>query len=203
MKIKFILAAFFTGLFALIIFIIVFSFAYVKKTADTIIRLERDKFVEIVSIPNAVAPSNPSFESISYVWEMETPQGEVATVRVNQSTAFGHNVDKIILSVEREVGGDPSIFDKVLPAVVIDEQALKSAQNPKDQNLGPNEKYRYNNIKIEYSNTQKPIKISWEFDKAKTGDNLLREYEKLNKIPPSLLKTSYTIYSTVILLLSG
>ena len=134
---------------------------------------------------------------------METPQGEVATVRVNQSTAFGYDLDKIILSVEREVGGDPSIFDKVLPAVVADEQALKSAQNPIDQNLGPNEKYGYNSITIEYSDTQKPIKIAWEFDKAKTGDNLLREYEKLNKIPPSLLKTSYTIYSTVILLLSG
>lgn len=183
---------------------IILSFVYVKSTTDQIVRLERDYIVKLIRIPNAVPPSNPLWNSISYVWEMETNQAEITKVRVNQSTGFSRYEDKIIVSVQREIGSDPSIFDKVIPAVINDQQTLNSAFTKNNKNFGKNDEFGYEKIEIAYNDTgEKVDKVTWEFDKSKLPANLNAQFSRLNRFPEGFVKTLYNIQKGVILLLSA
>ena len=100
--------------------------------------------------------------------------------------------------------GDPSIFDKVLPALVADEQSLNSARDVQKANFGPSEKALYSKLAIEKdSRGDKTIKISWFYDKDEASENFKEEYQKIAKYPKSVLQSLYGIPSFLIDLVKG
>ena len=155
------------------------------------------------SLPQGIGPSL-DFDKTDYFWEMEMPEHEVVGVRLSHNTAFQKDQNIIYLTLEKEEKGDPSIFNKVLPAVIADPQSLAAAQDPPKANLGANTKYAYNNIKLATKpETNQTTKITWEFEKSKLPDDLKEQYQKLDSIPPSLLKFLYSLPHFIIALFSG
>lgn len=189
------------GLFIfLFVIIVVFSFTYVKKNTDAVIRYERDVLVNLVRIPNAIPPSNPSFESISYVWEMETLQKEVVSVRLIHQTGFSKDKDKILAILEKPENADSSVFDKVLPAVVADKSTLDTAFSSDQKTSIWGNGTIYNFAKIERDNNQKVVRIIWEIDKNKVSSESETNFKKLNSLPAGFLKTLYNIQKIALLL---
>ena len=181
-----------------IVFIIVFSFSYVKKNTDAIIRLERDKLVNLIRIPNAVPPSNPNFYSITYTWEMETLEKEVTSVRVISETAYSKIQNKILVVLEKPEAADSSVFNKVLPAVIVDKKSLNVALSQDQQTYAAGEGDFYNFVKIERDKNLKVVKVIWEIDKEKFTINN-QHFENLNKLPGNLFKILYNIQKTLLL----
>ena len=181
------------------------SFKVVKKTTDNINRDLNKKFQEIVRIPEIVSPSQKSFLSTTYVWEMVTPAKEVTAVRFIHETAFSKKQTKIIATLEMLPGSDPTLFNKVLPAVVSDTQALSSAQDLEHPNLGSNDKIGYEKIELTKvdSNSTQISKITWQFDRSYFTKNYPELYTKLDRFPEATLKCLYLVQKATILLLSA
>lgn len=188
---------------AFIVAAITFSFTYLKKNTDNIIKIQRDKLTTIINIPNAVPPSNPTFDSITYTWEMETTQNEVTGVNITQTTGFTKSKDSILIVLERTAGGDASIFDRVLPAVIADEEVLKAAFSSEKVTQLKDGKTGFRVATIERDASDKVVKITWEFEKNNFGKNIDTEYKKLQSLPEPTIISLYVIQSVAIAALSG
>jgi hypothetical protein len=174
-----------------------------KPTTENINRLLAKEFSKVIYIPNGIPSPIQGFYETIYFWEMETPEKEVIGVRLKHNTAFNKDQNKIILTLEKEEKGDPSIFNKVLPAVIADQQSLEAARDPKKANLSANSQAGYNSIKLSVlPDTGQTTQVIWEFDKAKLGDELTNNYKKLEKLPPPLLGFLYTLPHFILSLLA-
>lgn len=155
----------------LVIFICIFTFAViisfkvVKQTTDKINFALKDNFQTIVRIPAPIPPETKSFDQTRYIWEMETTAGEVVKVRFTHDTAFSKSSTKIIATLEMEPGGDPGVFDKVLPAVIADKQTIISVGDSNNRNLNANPQQGYDKIEFTISNTDKVLKVVWQYNK--------------------------------------
>ena len=118
--------------------------------------------------------------------------------------AFVRNQSVILATLEMPEGGDVSIFNKVLGAVVSDKQSLNSALDIEKANLSANQDAGYSKINLSIKpETKQTIKITWEYDKSKLGNDLSQDYAKLAKYPPSLLGIFYGLPHLIIGLLGG
>src|SRR4030042_2321166 len=189
---KFILISF--GLiiiFLIIIFslVIYFSFFKVKPTADALNYKLAEKFSKIVRIPTGLPRPQKSYAKTSYYWEMETLQKEAVGVKFEFDPAYTPGQEIITLILDMPQGGDPSVFHKVLPAVISDSQSLTAASDPQKADFEGNKEAGYTSIKVyRDQNNVKTVRIIWEFNKADFDENIKNLYAQLDKYPHSLLK---------------
>lgn len=190
---------------AIFIFAIVVSFKVVKQTTDKINFALKDNFKTLVRVPAPIPPESKSFGSTTYIWEMETNEGEITKVKFTHDTAFDKNSPSFTATLEMEDGQDPSLFNKVLPAVIADKQAILSITDPKHLNLGKNDQIGYEKIDL-YNIEGRPgqvSKVAWQLDKSKIISTNSQLYEKIYKYPPILTKTLYVIQRLIITLFSS
>jgi len=183
----------------------ILSFKVIKKTTDQINSGLNNQFQQLVLIPQVVPPSYRGFYQTTYRWEMETPQNEVIKVVFTHDTGFPKSQSKITATLSMEPGADASLFNKVLPAVIADKQALSSAQDYEHANLGANDQIGYDKLTLEpvTGDNTKVTKITWEFEKSKLTKNEDDLYRKLNNFPESLLKMLYSLQQFTIGIFSG
>ncbi len=199
---------FFVALIAVVIAIFVYafiiSFKVIKQNTDNINLALKEKFQSIVRIPEPIPPSLRSFNLTNYTWEMETREKEVTTVVFSHQTDFANKQDKIMASLETAQGADPSLFMKVLPAVVSDDQALQSAYDLEDPNLGPNNQIGYNKIELftKDENSPQVTKILWEFDRGVITKDIENLFNNLDRYPEPVLKILYSIQRATLIMLA-
>ncbi|HSX19365.1 MAG TPA: hypothetical protein VLE91_04545 [Candidatus Saccharimonadales bacterium] len=183
---KFILTAI-IGAIALLVILIgsaYYSFSTIIPTTKAINRDLAQYFSKVVTIPNGIEPPVQTFDQTIYQWEMETPQKEVVGVKLWHNTAFKKGEDTIKLTLEKEEKGDPSIFSKVLPAVVMDKGSLDVAQDSKQSSIDASAEASYKNFKVaERFQNDKATKLEWEFRKDNLPQNIKEEYKKLESLP--------------------
>lgn len=191
-----------TLLFALLLATIIFSFTFLKKNTDELIKTQRDKLITLINVPNAVPPSNPTYNSVTYSWEMETPQKEVATASVVQTTGLIKADRSVLVILEKTPGGDASVFEKVLPAVIADKEVLKAAFSDEKVSNLENGQTGFKKASIERDlSSGKVVKVVWEFDKNSFGEKSTELYGKLNK-PELLIKILYAVQNIIIIAFS-
>src|SRR3989344_7274124 len=180
------------------------SFVVVKPTTQLINdKLASTVFSKIVRIPQGIPRPSYDFSQTGYEWEMETNAGEVTAVRFNYNPAFSKDDNYIIVTLEMPENSDPSIFTKVLPAVISDEQTLKSATDPLKKNLNGNKGAGYEKIALEKDKkNNQTIKISWKYSKGNLPESIKQLYSKLN-YPQAVLKTFYKIPGFLVNLARG
>lgn len=179
------------------------SFKLVKRTTDNINADLKDKLGVVVRIPKESRPTYKDFTTTIYTWEMETNQNEVTTVIFKHDTGFLRAQNKIKATLQMDQAGDPSLFNKVLPAVIADKQSLASAQNLEHPNLDANPDVGYGKLQL-YAykgNSQQVSEIDWEFNRDIIGKNSLKFYDKLNKYPEWLIEGLYWLQRTTLTLL--
>lgn len=183
----------------LIIAAITISFKVVKQTTDKINASYKNQFQQIIRIPDPIPPQK-SFHTTSYTWDMETPSGEVVRVKFTHDTGFSKKISTIIATLEMPEGEDPSIFNKVLPAVVSDKQAYLSAADPKTANLGENKEIGYKKINLyEVENREGQVsRITWEFEKNIFVEKNKDLFEKIYEYPEGITKTLYSLQRFII-----
>ena len=189
---------------ATFIFAVIISFKVVKQSTDKINFSLNNQLQKIVRIPAPIPPETKSFDSTTYIWEMETNEGEITKVRFTHDTAFDKNSQYFIATLEMGDGQDPSLFNKVLPAVISDKQAIISITDPKRLNLGKNEQIGYEKINLyDIEGREGQIsKVIWQLDKSKILAENSQLYEKIYKYPPYLLKILYALQRFIITLFS-
>lgn len=179
------------------------SFSTIKPATESINKNLLSVFGKIVRIPEVIPPSL-DFSKVSYLWEMETLDKEVIEVRFSYTPSYTSQDQEITAVLEMTEKGDPSIFDKVLPALVADDQSLITARDPQRANFGPNEKAGYSKLEIaKDSRGDKTIKLSWIYQKEKLDENLKNDYRKINQLPVSLLGILYAVPGFLVSLVSG
>lgn len=179
------------------------SFRTVRPTTLTMNKNLTQNFTKIVRIPENLPPML-TFEETAYTWEMETLEKEITGVKFTYTTGFSKNENKITAVLEMAENGDPSLFNKVLPAVISDNQSLESALNPEKANLSANTNVGYTSLQLFINPTSgQTVKITWEFEKSTLGDNINKNYSRLAKYPTSVLKLLYGIPSLVVDLFKG
>lgn len=177
---------------ALIIAAEIISFTTVKPTARSINDSLASYFSKIVRIPKGIPPPGYDFDETTYFWEMETLEKEVVGVRFKHQTEFSKNKDTIEATLEMLENGDPSIFGKVLPAIIADSQSLNSAQDPKKANLLENPQIGYKSIELELKeSTSQTTKIIWIFPKSNLTEDLKSLYNKFYNYPEPILRFLY------------
>lgn len=180
-----------------IVSLIIVSFAIVRPTVDDIAKIHAQKFAKIVRIPTVIRPQDKGFAETVYIWEMETNAGEVAPVRFRHDTGLVKSQDKIEAVLELPPGNDPSIFVKVLPAVISDRQALDSALDVEHANLNANPQIGYSQISLAVKpETNQTTRISWTFGRDFLTSGLEVEYGRLEKFPKPLLAFLYNFQKT-------
>lgn len=189
---------------SLIVASIIISFAVIKPTTESVNQKLSKKFSSIVRIPEGILPPVRGFDTTSYFWEMETIEKEVTGVRFMYDPAFTSDKKQIMAILEMPDGGDPSLFNKVLPAVVADDQTVKSAQDIERANLAANQKAGYSKIDLLVKpQTKQVVKISWTFDKNDLEEDLKKDYQKLSKYPKPVFKFLYGFPHLILGLLAG
>lgn len=205
---KKIVIASFATVFALIVLLFItsifVSFKTIKPTTEAINRDLKNYFSKIIYIPEGIPPPQQTLDKTEYFWEMETPQGEVTGIRLKYDPSFTKGKNTIQVTLEMPENGDPSIFNKVLPAVISDKQSLDSARDPQKANLNANQELGYEKLSLfTKKETNQTTKIIWEFKKESLGNQLNEQYSKLYRYPPALLKILYNIPSLTLGLLAG
>lgn len=195
---------FFIASLALLVWAIYLSFSLVRPTTEQINKqLASQVFSKIIRIPEGIQRPSYEFGQTRYFWEMETNQKEVTGINFTFNPAFTKTEDKIVASLEMPQNGDPSIFTKVLPAVVSDNQSLKSAQDPEKANLSENSQALYSKLELNRdSKNNQTIKIIWTYEKSKLPQEIQDLYQKLN-YPPKILKVLDSIPGFLINLARG
>lgn len=197
------LAIFLVVIIAVILAVII-AFIVIRPTTEAINEKLAGKFAAIVFIPEGIPPPNRTFSETVYFWEMETVQNEVTGVRFRYTTSFNRESQTIEVTLEMPEEGDPSIFNKVLPAVIADRQSLEATKDIEKANLSANEQAGFSNLKLAVRpETKQTVKISWSFEKANLEDDLKNLYSKLDKYPEPILKVLYEFPSLVMGLLSA
>jgi len=192
-------------LIAVVAAAVIISFTVVRPTTDSINqKLSQQALAKVVRIPEMIAPPIRGFDETIYFWEMETIEKEVTGINFRYTPAFAKNQNTIEATLEMPEGSDVSLFNKVLPAIITDDQSLNSALDIKKANLSVNEKAGYEKIKLAAKpDTKQTVKITWEFTKAKLPQDLTKEYSKLAKYPLPILKFLYSLPHFVFSLLSS
>lgn len=194
----------FTALVLLAVTAVIYSFTVVKPTTEAINKNLARFMARIIYIPEGIPAPIFGFNSTNYFWEMETPAGEVTGIRFSYTPAFTNGENKITATLEMPEQGDASIFTKVLPAVISDNQSLTSAQDPQKANLAASSQIGYSDIKLTLKpETSQTIKVVWEFDKNNLDRETLGYYTKLKRIPQSLLPVLHELPRIIIGLLGG
>lgn len=183
---------------------LIISFKLVKQTTDNINVDLKDKLGVVVRMPKEARPTYRGFTTTIYTWEMETNQNEVTTIIFKHDTGFSRTQNKIKATLQMDQSGDPSLFNKVLPAVIADKQSLTSAQNIEHPNLDANPEVGYGKLQLYayQGNSQQVSEIDWEFDKSVIGKNSLEFYNKLNEYPEWLIEWLYWLQHTTLTLLA-
>ncbi|KKQ77388.1 MAG: hypothetical protein UT00_C0013G0019 [Parcubacteria group bacterium GW2011_GWA1_38_7] len=183
----------------------IISFKIIKKTTDQINKDLNQNFQKIVRIPAVVPPSYRGYYQTIYNWEMETPQNEVIKVIFIHDTGFSKSQKTITATLTMEPNADASLFNKVLPAVISDNQALSSAQHFEDANLSANSEIGYKKISLEpvEGDATRMTKITWEFDKSQIAKGDEDLYSRLNNFPEPLLEILYSLQQFTIRIFSG
>lgn len=189
-------------LLAVFILAIIFSFKVVKQTTDKINFALKDNFKTIVTIPKEIPPENKSFTETTYIWDMETPAGEVTGVKFTHDTAFAKGTNQVTASLEM-AGTDPGLFAKVLPAIIVDKQSQDAALDPQRRNLNANTQAGYQKIEVfTPPNTDHVTKITWYFDKNYFVNKNEGLYQKLYKYPTTILSSLYKLQRSILTIFS-
>ena len=191
-------------LLILLIAAIVVSFTVIKPTVDSINQKLAKKFSSIVRIPEGILPPVRGIDITSYFWEMETLEKEVTGVRFMYDPAFLASEKEIVAILEMPDGSDASIFNKVLAAVVADQQTAKSAQDVEKANLGANSQAGYRKIDLSIKpDTNQVIRITWTYKKKDLGDDLVGDYQKLSKYPKPIFGLLFGLPGLILGLLAS
>ena len=191
-------------LIILLIYTVIISFQLVKQNTDNINIKLKENFQTIVRIPEPIPPAFRSFEKTVYNWEMVTNEEETIMVSFEHNTGISKNQNIITAKLQIPPGADPSLFNKVLPAVLADKQALYSAQDLEHANLGSNTEVGYSKLELFTSekNTGQVTGIEWQFDREKILSGTEQYFEKLHKYNEFFLKILYSIQRGIIILLA-
>lgn len=189
----------------LLVTALIVGFTVVKPTTDTINRaLVKEHFSKIVRIPEDIPRPVPSFHEPHYYWEMETLQGEITGVYFKFMPAYSKEESKMTASLSMPQSGDPSLFTKVLPAIIVDKQSLESALDPQKANLNANPQVGYTSLKLAVNpKTSQTILITWEYNKSSLGEDLNTLYANLSKFPPLILTILFTLTQASLELFKG
>jgi len=184
---------------------IVFAFTKTKPTAEKINQKLTDKFQKIVRIPTNIVIAKYTFDNTLYIWEMTTPQNEAVPVRFTYNPDFLKTQEKTQATLEMVSGGDPSVFDKVLAAVIVDGKTLKAVQDSENADFSPNEDAGYTSYQLFLDpHTGKVVKIVWEFETENLADNDTNKlYTSLNSLPPTAVRALYEIPQVILGVLQG
>lgn len=181
---------------------IVISFKVVKQTTDKINFALKDNFKTIVTVPKEIPPENKSFTKTAYIWDMETPAGEVTGVKFTHDTAFAKETNQIAASLEM-AGTDPGLFAKVLPAIIVDKQSQDAALDSQHRNLNANAQAGYQKIEVfTPPNTDHVTKITWYFDKNYFVNKNEGLYQKIYKYPTTILSSLYKLQRSILTIFS-
>ncbi len=204
-KLFIILSVIILVILAIFIYTVVISFKVVKQSTDKINFGLKDQLQKIVRIPGPIPPESKSFDTTVYTWEMETNEGEITKVKFVHDTAFNKNSQNFIATLEIGEGQDPSLFNKVLPAVIADKQAVISITDSKRVNLDKNEQIGYEKIELYQieGRSGQISKIIWHLDKDKIIAANQQLYTNIYKYPPIILKTLYSLQKFIITLFSN
>lgn len=179
------------------------SFTRIKPTTEVINqKLASDIFLKIIRIPEGIQRPSYDFEKTAYTWEMETNAGEVTAVNFSYTPAFDKNSKELTAVLEMPEGGDSSIFTKVLPAVIADEQSLKSALDPEKANFGASDRARFSKLALSVNKNNQTTKIMWTIPKNNLPEDIKEEYSKLN-FDAKTLKKLYSLPGFFIGLFKG
>ncbi|OGD93050.1 hypothetical protein A2697_01950 [Candidatus Curtissbacteria bacterium RIFCSPHIGHO2_01_FULL_41_44] len=191
-------------LIASIIWAIVVSFTIIKPTTESINQKLVQKMASVVRIPQGILPPSYDIDQTSFFWEMETLEKEVTGVRFKYQTGFFKNQNKIEAVLEMPENGDPALFNKVLPAVIADGQSLRAAQDIEKADLSANQMVGYQQIRLAVKReTKQATKIIWDFDKTSLGEDLNRDYAKLERYPTFFFKILYSLPNLIVSFFSG
>ncbi|MBI3443212.1 hypothetical protein HY008_00925 [Candidatus Woesebacteria bacterium] len=183
---------------------IVYGFSTVKPTTQAINLDLAQYFSKVIYIPKGIPPPIQGWSETIYFWEMETPQNEVSGIRLKHDTAFSKNQSTVRLTLEKEEKGDPSIFVKVLEAVIADKQSLDSARDPIKANLSANREVGYGSMRLSViPATNQTTQVVWEFAKSDLPQDLQAKYKKLEAIPEPLLRFLYALPLFILSLFSA
>lgn len=184
---------------------IVFAFTKTKPTTERINRRLTDKFQKIVRIPTDIVIAKYTFDETLYIWEMTTPQNEAVPVRFTYNPDFLKTLEKMEATLEMVTGGDPSIFDKVLAALIADEKTLKAVQDSENAEFSPNPDAGYTSYQLFLdTHTGKVVKIVWEFEKQSLADDETKKlYTQLNSLPPKAVRVLYEVPQVILGVLQG
>lgn len=184
---------------------IVFAFTKTKPTTERINRRLTDKFQKIVRIPTDIVIAKYTFDETLYIWEMTTPQNEAVPVRFTYSPDFLKTREKMEATLEMVTGGDPSIFDKVLAALIADGKTLKAVQDSENAEFSPNPDAGYTSYQLFLdTHTGKVVKIVWEFEKQSLADDETKKlYTQLNSLPPKAVRVLYEVPQVILGVLQG
>ncbi len=183
---------------------VVISFTVIKPTTDSINQKLATKFSKIVRIPQGIQSPFITVNSTGYFWEMETIENEVTGVKFMFDPSFTSDKKEIEAILDMPENGDASIFNKVLPAVIADEQTVKSVKDWQKANLGANDQAGYSKIDLVIKpETKQVIRVTWVYEKENLGDELTGDYQKLTKYKKPLFGFLYELPNLIIGLLSG
>lgn len=188
---------------AVLIVTIIVSFKVVKQTTDKINLALKQDLQKIVRIPQVIPPETKSFDKTTYIWEMETKEGEITKVKFTHDTAFSKKTEKINATLEMEPNSDPSIFNKVLPAVIAEPQTIISIVDPARANLSANGEAGYKKIELLANDASQVVKINWEFNKNVFVEKRSDLYSKIYSFPDPLLVLLYKLQRGILLLFSA
>ncbi len=192
------------GFTLLAVAILLFSFLKIKPITKSINSKIETKLQDLVFIPKGVTKTAYTFESTSLVWEMETLQKEFVGVELFFTPGYTKEDRKIIAQLKMVEIGDPSIFEKTLPALIRDQESLQAAYNVKEPNPTASQGAMFSKLSLEINKQkEKATTIEWEFNKSDMDNGLNEEYKKLEKYPKPLLKLLITLPKLIIGLLSG
>lgn len=197
------LALGFIAFVAISAYFVYLGFTVARPTTDAINKEIVRDLSGVIIVPQGIAPPMHDFDQTVYSWEMETPAKEVTGVTFSYTPSFSSKSDKIIATLEMPENGDPSIFNKVLEAIIVDRQSLDAARSPEKADLNANSKAGYSSIRLAVSpKNNQTTRITWEFKKKNLSPELNKLYQKLN-YPGPVLKFLYKIPGFVIDLFRG
>ncbi|MEX2028647.1 MAG: hypothetical protein WD988_04085 [Candidatus Curtissbacteria bacterium] len=180
------------------------SFKVVKPTTVSINTKLQNHLSSVVKVPEGIPYPSNGFDEVSYTWEMETLSNEVSAINYKYTPAYQKSQKAIEVSLYMPENGDPSIFTKVLPAIIFDEQSVKATEDPLKANTNGNSDAGYSQIILSTSpKTGKTTSISWIFKKEDLPKELKEDYAKLNQYPDTLVSILYKIPSFLVSLVAG
>ena len=188
-----------------IIIAIVLSFKIVRQTTDNINFALKQNFQSIVNVPTPVPPETRTFDQTTYIWEMETDAHEIVKVQFKHDTNFSKKSNQMVATLEMPSAGDPSLFDKVLPAIVTDRPTLSSLVDIHHPNVGQSPDNLYESVELTKSpiNSDKVVKITWHLNRNNFVNKNENLYKKIYSYPEPIIKALYSLQRAIIEIFSG